>query len=194
MDDASTTMSALAGGSVNHTLWDEINFYDPERGGPHEAMLPGGAPFPYNTPADDNSKLIFALGTLNIPRDMSIGFGFDSDDGTRLTVSNQTWNSVLYARNTANLSIFNDNFQYDINGFAAGEIELTAGAHKLGVLHREASGDAYIDVYQISMEAYDGQLPFPLTYRTISPTSAEIVQDIDGLQLYKRSNMLLLIR
>jgi hypothetical protein len=187
-------MQPLIAENTNHSIWDEINFYDPENGNGHDNILLESAPFPWNTAADDDDKILFAQSTLNIPEGTTIGLGFFGDDNIRLVVSNQTWSSIVFAEKPASTSILSDSLQCNsASGMTIGSIDLIAGTYPVSVLHREGGGSSHLDVFQTNLEAYDAQLPNPLVFRALSPEGAEKVQDIDGLQLYKYRNMLLIV-
>ncbi len=178
----------------NQSAWAEINFWDPQSG--QQGQLLNSAPFPWDTAADDNTKALYAVTKLNIPAEMTIGLGFQGDDGSRLTVSNQTWNSLVEAVNASSV-IVGDSLEHNVgtgNSRTVGSISLTNGTYDVSVLWWEGSGGSYLDVFQKSIQAYEGQLPASYLYRTLSTTSGETVPDYDGLQLIGNRAFYLFVR
>jgi hypothetical protein len=179
----------------NQSAWAEINFWDPQSG--QQGQLPNSVPFPWDTPADDNNKALFGVATLVIPADTTIGLGFQGDDGSRLTVSNQTWNTPLLEAVNVNSVIAGDSIEHNVgtgNSRTVGSITLPAGSYPLSILYWEGGGGSYLDVFQRNPLIYEAQLPSSIPqYRPLSTTSAEVIQDIDGLQLKRLETMLIIL-
>lgn len=185
--------------NLNQSYWPEINFYDPDSGS--AGMLANSLPFPWDTVGtNDDNKALFTLATLVVPADTTIGLGFQGDDGSRLTVSNQTWNTPLVYAINSNSKIVGDSIEHNVgtgNSLTVGSIDLAAGEYPISVLWWEGGGGSYLDVFQQNLDIAGNMLPKNLgvsTYRTLSSTSAEVIYDIDGLQLQRTSRMLIILR
>jgi hypothetical protein len=198
LSNAWAAVSNYVAVASNTSSWDVINFYDPQNGGGanHSVAIPNSVPFPWDTAADDNNKALFALATLNIPADMTIGLGFQGDDGSRLTVSNQLFNSPLLEAVNENSVVVGESIEHNAgtgNSRTVGGITLAAGTYPISVLWWEGSGGSYLDVFQRNQEAYEGQLPSGYLYRTLSTTSAGSVPDVDGLQLVGKEQLIIIL-
>ena len=173
----------------NESTWAEINFYDPQSSGGayHYYIIPDSIPFPWNTPSDDNTKALYAESTLSIPADTSIGLGFMGDDGSKLTVADQTWDYIIKAAVPSATSIQGDSLVMNsgtANSFSVGAMSLTNGTYDVSILWWEGSGGSYLDVFQMSWDAYNGHLTPDYLYHTLSTTSDQDSKtDFDGLQL-----------
>lgn len=185
----------------NQTTWAEINFYDPESGGTHAIAIPNSVPFPWNTAAVDENKALYAVAKLMIPSDTTIGLGFQGDDGSKLAVSNQTWNSLLeippdlvdqtFTSIDGDSIVMNDGSS---NSRTVGSISLAAGTYDVSILYWQGTGGSYLDVFQRNIKAYDAQLPVSFIYRPLSTTSAGTITDIDGLKLRRTAKCYLILR
>ena len=72
-----------------------IHFADPECSTP--GLFPHPAPFPNDTPADDDRFALRATGTLVIPADGTYHIGFVADDGASVRLPGQTWTRLVRA-------------------------------------------------------------------------------------------------
>ncbi len=145
----------------------------------------------------DNNKALFGVATLVIPADTTIALGFQGDDGSRLTVSNQVWNTPLVEAANANSVIIGDGIEHNVaggNSRTVGSITLSAGSYPISILYWEGAGGSYLDVFQRQPGIYDAELPNSINqYRSLSTTSAEVIQDIDGLQLKRLETLLIIL-
>jgi len=197
LSNAWAAVSNYVAAASNQSAWAEINFYDPQSGGTHTTAIPNSVPFPWNTGAVDENKALYAVATLDIPADMTIGLGFQGDDGSRLTVSNQTWNSPLAEAVNVNSVIVGDSLEHNIgtgNSRTVGSITLTSGTYDLSLLYWQGTGGSYLDVFQKNLKAYESQLPNTFLYRPLSATSAETIPDINGLQLRRTTKSYFILR
>jgi Concanavalin A-like lectin/glucanases superfamily len=86
--EAAVTAAVLADPVAAISSWNLINFTDPETNPGSPGRIPGDAPWPRNTAADDNNYGLRATTTLFIADDGDYLLGYAGDDGSRLTVGN----------------------------------------------------------------------------------------------------------
>ena len=119
--DAAVDAALVADAAAATSLWPAINFQDPEL--PSTSRLAGDSPWPRNTPADPDNGITgdddnFAMrvsGVVRIGQAGNYVFGYQGDDGSKLTiggshngfsslVENATGASVIGRANTPALN------------------------------------------------------------------------------------------
>ncbi|MDD2597782.1 MAG: lectin-like protein [Kiritimatiellae bacterium] len=201
LSNAWLAVSNYVAAASNQSSWAEINFYDPESGGSHAVAIPNSVPFPWNTLAVDINKAIYASAKLTIPASTTLGLGFQGDDGSKLRVFNQAWNSLieLPPDPAQHLVTYIDGDSINVDGGGGnsrtvGSITLAGGVYDMSLLYWQGGGSSYLDVFQKNIKAYDNQLPARFIYRPLSTTSGGTLNDINGLKLRRRARCWLILR
>ncbi len=131
------------------TLWDALNFNDPQSGGP--GSIGGDVPFPRNTPNDDDNYAMRATGTLVIPVEGDYLLGFQGDDGGYLQVEGQVWDEIVENATGAGV-ISGDSLRTEVgtgNSRTVGRIHLAAGEYTIRTLVYEGGGGSYWEVFGV---------------------------------------------
>jgi hypothetical protein len=147
--------AARSAGALITTTASVINHRDPENGG--EGSIGGDSNFWWNTGGDDNNIGLLVTGTLEIPFDGTWFFGFQGDDGSRLTIPGQTFTAIVEAEDWGasqisgdGQSILRDNGTG--NSRTVGSINLLAGAYPFEFLYWEGGGGAYVELFGGSIQ------------------------------------------
>lgn len=201
LSNAWNAVSNYVATAANQSSWPEINFYDPESPGSHAVAIPNSVPFPWNTEIVDINRAIYAVAQLTIPADTTIGLGFQGDDGSKLRVANQTWNSLIELPPDPVHQTFcyidGDSINMNSGGGNSrtiGSITLPGGTYAMNLLYWQGGGGSYLDVFQKNIKAYDAQLPTSFIYRPLSTTSGGTITDRDGLRVRRRARGYLILR
>lgn len=143
------------------SVWNAINFNDPQSGGP--GSIPGDVPWPLNTPADDNYFAMRATATFTIDQEGDYVFGFEGDDGGYLQISGVGGTpdpsfdeELLEAANSASFvdsgpgSTALNRLVTDIptgNSRTVGKVHLVPGTYQIKALMFENAGGAYWEIF-----------------------------------------------
>jgi|GEM_PF-2819213 len=182
--------------AAKSSLWDSINFTDPESGG-GSSYTPDN-PWPLDTVGiDDNNYAMRAAGSLviTVPGDYNIGF--QGDDGGYMDISGPgtpQWSSIVFTNHAAQALIteavpgsgINNRLQVVVgtgNSRTIGKVTLAAGTYTINTLVYEGSGGSWWEVF--GSQAPAGAIG--LNYQLLATGAGSTYADSDGLQLVGRA-------
>jgi len=158
----------------------KINFHDPEDGG--TGSIGGDDPYLIDTAAADNHFALLANGAINIVEDGLYYFGFQSDDGARLTIPGQEWieivevaeEGVSFIDETDPSILYRDNGTG--NSRTVASIQLTAGSYPFEFLTWEGGGGAYCEVFGSDTQGKYGLLMTGDEFVSMAPAAAAALE------------------
>lgn len=186
------TLANPSAPAAKTSVWNSINFNDPQSGGP--GSIAGDVPWPLNTSADDNYFAMRATANLTITTEGDYYLGFQGDDGGNLSIRgsgstpNPSFDAIVETATTAavidedGLGGALNRLNTDVptgNSRTVGRIHLVPGTYQLRALMFEIGGGAFWEVF--GGDAYAP--PFLPTYPLLARGGAPAVVQPAGLRL-----------
>lgn len=141
------------------SVWDAINFTDPEAGA--DGSFTPNAPWPLNTPDDDDNYAMRASANLVITTAGRYHLGFQGDDGGYLIIEgpgNPQWSEIVFSNHPNDAFIeeavpgsgINNMIRLELgtgNSRTIGSIDLQPGTYTLRSLVYEGGGGSWWEIF-----------------------------------------------